>query len=112
MSEPTWRVLKWPVPLDDAWHHIAVDPGQVKACAAGRDPGHGGYGDPTVFFWADERPRHKPDGYDGRDTSAAWFRVFGTGHPIPPRAFHVATCQDGVFVWHLIATFWNPDDER
>lgn len=28
-------------------------------------------------------------------------QVFGTGHPIPDSAEHLATCIDGSLVWHL-----------
>jgi len=29
------------------------------------------------------------------------FRIFGTGHAIPPKAEYVGTVQSGTFVWHL-----------
>ncbi len=34
------------------------------------------------------------------------FRVFGTGHPIPPDIGpYIGTVLDGTFVWHVIADF-------
>ena len=29
------------------------------------------------------------------------FGVYGTGHEVPPAAWHVLTVKDGPFVWHL-----------
>ena len=30
------------------------------------------------------------------------FRVVGTGHPIRDKEEHVITCDDGVFMWHIV----------
>ena len=40
--------------------------------------------------------------------------VYGTGHPIDDkldRMFHVATVQDGVYVWHVFESTSTPTNE-
>lgn len=53
-------------------------------------------GVPTVWAQVDDRePRERHT-----------FEIFGTGHPLPDGAQHVATWDAEPFVWHLFDTSW------
>lgn len=52
----------------------------------------------TFTIWAqvdDQEPRERRT-----------FEIFGTGHPLPDGAQHVATGGAGSYVWHLFDTSW------
>jgi hypothetical protein len=79
------RIYRYEVPVDDQWHAIT-------GCST---PLHIDSRDPQVVeFWAWPRP----------DLPARFFRVFGTGHPIPDGAVYRGTtvAPGGVLVWHLL----------
>lgn len=80
-------VFRYPVPVDDQWHTVALS-GPIVHVAC-RDS------DAIVEFWA-------ISGAESECLRA--FRVFGTGHPLPPAATtHVGTAfaAGGALVWHL-----------
>lgn len=83
------RVLRYQVPVDDAWHTLPVLGAIVHV--ATRSP-------EIVEFWA----------YGCGPERQRTFRVFGTGHPIPeadayttPVYTNTAIVPGGALVWHL-----------
>lgn len=48
-----------------------------------------------LCLWAEVNPQ-VPD-----ETTPAIYRIHGTGASIPDGERHVASCQDGSYVWHL-----------
>lgn len=86
---PGRRILRWDVPVDDAWHVVPLSGAVVHVAARRPD---------VVELWA-------------VDSGAEWreprrFRVFGTGWPIPDdvqfRVVGAAAAAGGSLVWHLI----------
>lgn len=83
----TSRIYRYEVPVDDKWHTIKdVSPALHVAC---RELD-------TVEFWA-----HPVE----QSVRVRAFRVYGTGHDIPPEAMYVGTAlaPSGQLVWHLMA---------
>lgn len=80
----TRRVWKYEVPVDDQDHDIGFWPVHVAAKDAA-----------TLLVWCEVETA------EGEQPTTEPFRVFGTGHPIPPGAAHAGTVQVGPFVWHL-----------
>lgn len=80
------QMLRWAISVDDQWHPLALTGDPVAVAAIGAW---------SVEFWAENRP--------GSEPSQRWFRVFGTGHPLPADARWVGTCDrtEGGLVWHL-----------
>jgi hypothetical protein len=80
------RMFRHEVPVDDGNHELGVSGEPVAAAATG--------GGVAVEFWAEHVEGHAPLRY---------FRVFGTGQPLPRNARWVATCpRTGAgLVWHL-----------
>lgn len=80
------RVLRYEVPVDDAWHPVEFA-GDVLHVAARRPD--------VVEFWA----------LDGTaaEVSTRQLRVFGTGQPFdePMTYMGTALAAEGVLVWHL-----------
>lgn len=80
------RMFRYEVPVDDGAHEFSLsgDPVAAAATSAGR----------VVEFWAEH--------IDGGGL-LRYFRVFGTGHPLPANARWVATCPGTAsgLVWHL-----------
>jgi len=89
MTDP--RIFRYEVPVDDQWHAIPLG-GHVLAVAA-RTP-------ELVEFWALTPGGEHPE--------PRWFRVVGTGQPLPNSAkwTHRGTtlAAGGQLVWHLIET--------
>lgn len=81
-------VYRYEVPVDDRFHAVAMHgPSKILHVAA-RHPD-------VVEFWAEH---NEPITVD------RWFRVFGTGHPLPEEWIqHIGTtlAADGQLVWHL-----------
>jgi len=50
------------------------------------------------------------DGDTARNSHSRWLRVYGTGHPVHPRAEYVGTAMtpDGAFVWHVFEEMEMP----
>jgi hypothetical protein len=107
VSEPR-RVLRWAVPIDDAWHRIEYA-GEI--CAVGSRNLH------AVEFWTTETVEVRTL-YDGEGRllkrpsyvtlarenplRAYEFRVFGTGHAITDGLFlGTAVAPGDRLVWHL-----------
>lgn len=80
------QMFRYTVPVDDRWHEIPAA-GPVVAVATD--------GDDTVEFWAEDA--------GPLSRSLRYFRVFGTGHPLPANARWVGTCPRTLsgLVWHL-----------
>lgn len=77
-------MFRYEVPLDGKEHAILLrgDPVCVANCVDGLE------------FWAEYS--------DDAITSTRFFRVFGTGHPVPDGAAYVGTApRINGFVWHL-----------
>jgi hypothetical protein len=86
------RVLRWEVPVDDAWQPIGN--GRVLHVACRPDA------DDVVHVWTLEDGPEIPEG----DSLNRYARVFGTGHTLTPDAGnHLGTAltTNGVLVWHL-----------
>ena len=87
LRERTRRMFRYVVPVDDQPHEFTLTGDPVAVAAAEPEP-------TAVEFWAE---------YDedaGRTDRV--FRAFGTGHPLPPGARWVGTCQRVLgLVWHL-----------
>jgi hypothetical protein len=87
MGDGARRMFRYTVPVNGQPypHSLTGDPVHV---AVGATPAE-------VDFWAEHA--------DGAPERARWFQVFGTGHPLPPGARYVGTCQrtqEGL-IWHL-----------
>lgn len=117
------RVLRWEVPVDDAWHKVGA--GAVVHVAAReykRKPGD------LVEVWTlEEGPDAGP--WAGHATRAV--TVVGTGHPLPADVYHIGTAVVPTFhilsgptrgsvdhiesaaglVWHVFAKH-DPEAER
>ena len=80
------RVLKWPVPVDDADHPIGAGPVVFVDALGYRS---------TVFVWTEEP----------QDAAHAVrrARVYGTGQPVPGDDVHIGSTVAGPFVWHVYA---------
>lgn len=92
------RVLRWNVPVDDAWHEIGG--GSVLHVAVREDPA-------LVEVWTLERL--KPNWPASDVTAKRAVRAFGTGHLLPPdlgRHLGTALCPTARLVWHV---FEAPD---
>lgn len=79
------KVFRYTVPIDDQWHELNLAAAPLAVAAAGD----------AVEFWAEDM------GPSSRYLGC--FRVFGTGHPLPPDALWAGTCTrtaEGL-VWHL-----------
>jgi hypothetical protein len=79
-------MFRYVVPVDDAVHEIPLAGGPVAAAATADER--------SVEFWAEHIDSH---------AVLRYFRVFGTGHPLPRNARWRATCPrtPGGLVWHL-----------
>lgn len=84
----TRRILRYEVPVDDAWHEIELRGGKPLHVAARRRD--------VVEFWA-----HHDESLPVTETRR--FIVVGTGHPLPsvPTHYH-GTALAGELVWHLL----------
>lgn len=89
----TRRVLKWPVPVDDADHPIGAGPVVFVEAQGYRS---------TVFVWTEEP----------QDVAHAVrrARVYGTGQPIPNDDVHIGSTIAGPFVWHVYAADQAPEE--
>lgn len=107
MSPPERRVLRYEVPVDDAWHRIEVV-GDVARVGCRRAE--------VVEFWAvpgvqqhlttDGTGRILNERFENVPTAprAREFRVFGTGQPIEGGLYVGTTYEPGGgLVWHLFA---------
>lgn len=87
------RVLRWEVPVDDAWHKVGA--GAVVHVAARehkRKPGD------IVEVWTlEEGPDAGP--WAGHATRSV--TVVGTGHPLPDDVYHIGTAVVPTF--HIIS---------
>ncbi|MEU3613498.1 hypothetical protein ABZ725_14440 [Streptomyces sp. NPDC006872] len=81
-------IYRYEVPVDDRWHPLQL---------SGRIVHVGCRNMRAVEVWA----LHA----DGAQTVRS-FRVYGSGHPLPPDVEHVGTAiaPGGQLVWHLIET--------
>jgi hypothetical protein len=83
---PERAMFRYQVPVSDEWNEISLS-GEPVAVAVTSDG--------AVEFWAEDSglPRRR----------FRYFRVFGTGHPLPANARWVGTCPRTVsgLVWHL-----------
>jgi hypothetical protein len=80
-------IFRYEVPVDDEWHGVDLS-GEVLHVDS-RHP-------QVVEFWAL---------HSGGPTVRRWFRVFGTGHPLPEGRLHhrgTAVAPGGHLVWHLV----------
>lgn len=78
------KVYRYEVPVDDCWHEHDLSGAVLHV--AGRDID-------TVEIWAL---------HSGGPTVRRAFRVFGTGHPLPPdHGSHIGTVVHQWIVWHL-----------
>lgn len=94
-NEPsTTRVLRWDLPVDDAWHEIGTGPVVLVAI---RDLPHARTGT-LVEVWTREPTQRQ-------NVSTRHARVYGTGHHVPMRAEHIGSVVvPGVrLVWHAFA---------
>jgi hypothetical protein len=85
------RMFRYVVPIDDRAHVFELWSAPVAFAAVARSVP----GEFSVEFWAE----HATGGL----TIAHAYQVFGTGHPLPDGAEHVATCPrtaEGL-VFHL-----------
>jgi len=57
------------------------------------DPVHFGFQGGKPFVWAEHHPNEEMLEYR--------FEIVGTGHDIDGDVWHIGTCQEGPFVWHL-----------
>jgi hypothetical protein len=88
MSKSMYR---YEVPIDDQSHtiHICGEPLYVSAQTQGTT-----IAKPVMEFWAEHNP--------GTETAEHTFQVFGTGHPLPDKAYYVGTApRIGGLVFHL-----------
>lgn len=78
-------IHRFEIPVDDEWH--AVEECSTPLHVGCRTPG-------VVEFWAWQRT----------DLAPRWFRVIGTGHPVPDGAEYRGTvvAPGGALVWHLV----------
>jgi hypothetical protein len=81
------RMFRYVVPVDDRAYPFSLSHSPV-AVAAHNDSR-------AVEFWVEDT--------SGAPAVRRWFRVFGTGHPLPDDARWVGTCQrtPAGLVWHL-----------
>lgn len=96
------KIYKYPVPVDDQWHDLPVT---GKITHIGPDP----FRNDVIYVWAVH------DDQGSQDAGTRRFRVFGTGHELPPNTrpeniLGSVQTRDGMFVWHLIDT-WYPGNE-
>jgi hypothetical protein len=91
MSTPQ-TLYRYEVPIDGLWHAVEGCSTPLFVAARRSDP---------VEFWAYPRP----------DLPARWFRVYGTGRPVPEGAEYRGSVvtNGGLYVWHLFEDR-NPDD--
>lgn len=91
---PVRRVLRYAVPADGAWHDLELAGPIVHVDTRSAD---------VVELWADALV---DESYRPVRATVRRFRVFGTGHPVPPEAHHVGTAlaAGGALVWHLFET--------
>lgn len=86
------RVLRWEVPVDDAWQ--AIGHGRVLHIACRPDSPD------VVHVWTlEDGPDMSPGEVPSRNA-----RVFGTGHNLPADVGNhlgSALTTDGVFAWHV-----------
>lgn len=87
------RVLRWEVPVDDAWHKIgAGDVVHVAAREYKRKPGD------LVEVWTlEEGPDAGP--WAGHATRSV--TIVGTGHPLPEDVYHIGTAVVPAF--HILS---------
>jgi hypothetical protein len=80
------KVFRFEVPVDDQWHEIRVNTDPVHVAARQAD---------VVEFWAPVT--------DNAPQIPRKFRVYGTGHPVPPGCWHrgTAIAPGGALVRHL-----------
>ena len=86
-AAPDRRMFRYTIPVDDMPWTFDLTSGPV-AVANGSTMDEG-------EFWAEHT--------EGAPEVARQFRVFGTGHPLPPNARYIGTCprtREGL-VWHL-----------
>lgn len=88
-AQPTTRILRYEVPVDDQWHLLPVVGASVLhvGCRNQR----------IVEFWAREA--------EAGDGEVLAFRVYGTGQPAPAAAHYEGTAiaPGGRLVWHLLS---------
>lgn len=79
-------IYRYEIPVDDAWHSVEL-PGVILHVASRRAE--------VVEVWALD---------SGTPVVGRYFRVFGTGHPLPDeRLRHAGTAlAPGGLVWHLM----------
>jgi hypothetical protein len=80
----------WKYPFIGEDLHVML-PDDVRVVLVADD--HNGTGLPTIWI---EQDHAQPTG-----VLSKLFRVFGTGHPIPPRWAHVGSAQMNTLVWHV-----------
>lgn len=77
------RVLRWDVPVGNAWHEIGAGPVvHVAARDYRRKPGD------LIEVWTLE---HVPDDVTTFDIPKRSVGVFGTNHPLPDGVYHIGT---------------------
>lgn len=90
------RVLRFAVPVDDAWHAIGSGPVVHVDCRTGEND--------VVQVWTLEcEPLDNVLAGNLRSDFGRYVRVFGTGHSIPAGASHIGTAltAGGALVWHV-----------
>lgn len=98
--EPTKRVWKFTVPVDDHDHDL---PGMAQ-CLSGVVGVISQQAD-QVSFWVEN-----VTGHAGPDVRR--YRVFGTGHEVPVGYAHRGLAEFGPFVWHLFEYVLPLDETR
>jgi len=92
------RVLRYVVPIDDHAHEIA----DGEVLMAHRERG-AEWPARSIEVWVEaeilDSTTRAPQFLEPVATRAA--QVFGTGHPLPASAEHLASCIDDQLVWHL-----------
>lgn len=90
------RVLRYEIPIDDNFHEIPA--GKILHLSDYRQKHITGER-ARIEVWVETT-------FDGSRVLSPIVglqrvQVFGTGHPLPEDATHLATCLDGALVWHL-----------
>lgn len=90
------RVLRYEIPIDDNFHEIPA--GKILHLSEYRHKNITGER-ARIEVWVEVT-------FEGAGVvfpiiGLQRVQVFGTGHPLPEDAAHLATCLDGALVWHL-----------
>jgi hypothetical protein len=90
-------IHRYEVPRDNLWH-------PVEGCDTPLSLGARRSSPAPVEFWA------RANGGDG----VRWFRVYGTGHPVPGDATYRGSVivNGGMFVWHLFEMIYPPEGQK